>query len=54
MVDLGFMALAVWLGCFVLIAVDSAVMNISPWFWRAAGLLGGPFALVAYGIIRER
>ena len=44
----------VWIGCFIVVAVDSAYSRISPVFWRLAALFGGPFALLAYGIIRER
>jgi len=51
--DLGYLALFVWLGCFLVVAVDSAYRGISPWFWRLATLFGGPFALLAYGLVRE-
>jgi hypothetical protein len=42
----------IWSGSFVVVAVDSVMQGISPWFWRFAGLFGGPFALLAYGLIR--
>jgi hypothetical protein len=50
--DLGILAVAVWFGCFLVVAVDSAFRRISPIFWRLAALVGGPFALLAYGIVR--
>ena len=43
----------VWVGCFAVVATDSANRGISPWFWRIGGLFGGPFALLAYGLVRE-
>ena len=46
-------AIGIWLGCFVVVAIDSAYRRLSPWFWRLAALVGGPFALLAYGIVRE-
>ncbi len=48
------LSIIVWLGCFVLVAIDSAFRGISPWFWRLAALVGGPFALLAYGLVREK
>ena len=51
--DLGILAIFVWLGCFLLVAVDSVMRGISPVFWRLAALVSGPFALLAYGIVRE-
>ena len=51
--DLGYLIIFVWIGCFLLVAVDSATRRISSVFWRLAGLVGGPFALIAYGIVRE-
>ena len=51
--DLGTLVVFVWLGCFLLVAVDSAIRSISPVFWRLAALVGGPFALLAYGLVRE-
>jgi len=46
-------AVGIWVGCFVVVAIDSAYRRLSPWFWRLAALAGGPFALLAYGIVRE-
>lgn len=46
--------IVIWAGSFAVVAVDSVMQGISPWFWRFAGLFGGPFALLAYGLIRER
>ena len=54
MIDLGILAVVIWVGCFVVVSVDSTYRKISPVFWRIAALFGGPFALIAYGIIRER
>lgn len=54
MIDLGILVVIIWFGCFVLVAVDSAYRRISPVFWRLAALVGGPFALLAYGIVREK
>ena len=51
--DLGILVIGVWLCCFLVVAVDSALRGISPVFWRLAGLVGGPFALLSYGIVRE-
>jgi len=51
--DLGILVISIWLGCFVLVAVDSVLRRISPVFWRLAALVGGPFALLAYGIVRQ-
>ena len=48
------MAVCVWVGCFIVVAVDSAYRHISPVFWRLAALFGGPFALLAYSLVRER
>ena len=44
----------IWVGCFVVVAIDSAFKGISPWFWRLAALFGGPFTLLAYCFFRER
>lgn len=44
----------VWIGCFIVISIDSASRKISPVFWRLASLFGGPFALIAYGVVREQ
>lgn len=54
MIDLSFLAVFVWLGCFILVAVDSVLRGISPVFWRLAALFAGPFALLAYGIARTQ
>lgn len=52
--NLVILAVIIWFGCFVVVAVDSAFRGISPWFWRLATLFGGPFALLAYGLVREK
>ncbi len=52
--DLFTLAIIIWVGCFLVVAIDSAFRRISPWFWRLAALFGGPFALLAYGLVRER
>ncbi|MFC1947382.1 hypothetical protein ACFLXY_05630 [Chloroflexota bacterium] len=54
MVDLGILGVIIWVGCFLVVSVDSVYKKINPVFWRLAALFGGPFALLAYGIIRER
>ncbi len=54
MTDLGILIIIVWLGCFVVVAVDSVFRGISPVFWRLAALFGGPFALLAYGVVRSQ
>ena len=51
--DLGVFAVVVWVACFAVVSIDSQVQGISPRFWRLAGLFGGPFALLSYGIARE-
>ncbi len=51
--DLVIFALVIWVGCFLVVSIDSAYKRISPVFWRLAALFGGPFALVAYGVVRE-
>lgn len=51
--DLDIFVIVVWVACFAVVSVDSQVQGISPWFWRVAGLFGGPFALLSYGIARE-
>ncbi len=48
------LAVGIWVGCFLVVAIDSAFRGISPWFWRLAALFGGPFALLAYGLVREQ
>ena len=53
MVDPGVMAIVIWVGCFVVVSVDSTYRRINPVFWRLAALFGGPFALLAYGLVRE-
>ncbi|MFC2020197.1 hypothetical protein ACFLU1_00145 [Chloroflexota bacterium] len=52
--DLGILAVIIWVGCFIIVAIDSAARGISPVFWRLAALFGGPFALLAYGLVREK
>ncbi len=52
--DLVILAIIIWVGCFLVVAIDSAFRRISPWFWRLAALFGGPFALLAYGLVREK
>jgi drug/metabolite transporter (DMT)-like permease len=54
MIDLGILAVIIWIGCFVVISVDSVYHKIDPVFWRFAALFGGPFSLLVYAIIRER
>ncbi len=44
----------IWVGCFLVVAIDSTFMKINPVFWRLAALFGGPFALLAYGLVREQ
>jgi len=44
----------IWVGSFLVVAVDSAMRGISPVFWRLAALFGGPFALLAYGLVRTQ
>ncbi len=51
--DLGILVIFIWLACFLVVAIDSAFRGISPVFWRLAALVGGPFTLLAYGIVRE-
>lgn len=48
------MTVIIWAGSFVVVATDSVMQGISPWFWRFAGLFGGPFALLAYCLTREK
>ena len=48
------LAVGIWVGCFLVVAIDSVFRRISPWFWRLAALFGGPFALLAYGLVREQ
>ena len=51
--DFGTLVIGIWLACFLLVAVDSALRGISPVFWRLAAPVGGLFALIAYGLVRE-
>ena len=51
--DLVILAIIIWVGSFLVVAVDSAMRGISPVFWRLAALVGGPFVLLAYGLVRE-
>ena len=44
--------ISIWFGCFLLVAVDSVLRGISPVFWRLAALVGGPFTLLAYSLVR--
>ena len=44
----------IWVGCFLVVAIDSTYRRISPVFWRLAALFGGPFVLLAYSLVRER
>jgi len=44
----------IWVGSFLVVAVDSAMRGISPVFWRLAALFGGPFVLLAYGLVRTQ
>jgi len=46
-------ATIIWVGSFVVVSIDSVMRGISPIFWRMASLFGGPFSVVAYGIVRE-
>ena len=52
--DFGILVIIIWLGCFIVVAVDSVLRGISPVFWRVAALFGGPFVLLAYGLVREQ
>jgi drug/metabolite transporter (DMT)-like permease len=52
--DFYILVTVIWVGCFIVVAVDSAYRRISPVFWRLAALFGGPFALLAYSLVRER
>jgi hypothetical protein len=53
-VDLVNLIMAIWGGCFVVVTVDSGWRRTSSVFWCLASLVGGPFALMAYGIVREK
>ena len=48
------LAIGIWVGCFIVVAVDSAFRGLSPWFWRLAALVGGPFVLLAYSLVRTQ
>ncbi len=52
--DLYILAIIIWVGSFIVVAVDSAFRRLSPVFWRLAALFGGPFALLAYSLVREK
>ena len=54
MTDIGILVIIMWVGCFVVVSIDSVYKKMSPVFWRFAALFGGPFALIAYIFIRER
>jgi drug/metabolite transporter (DMT)-like permease len=54
MSDLALIMSVIWVGSFVVVSVDSAYRKISPVFWRLASLFGGPFALLAYSLGREK
>ena len=49
-----YLFIIVWMGSFAVVAVDSVMRGISPVFWRLAALVGGPFALLAYSLVREQ
>ena len=52
--DWGITFIVIWVGCAAVVAVDAANKKTSPWFWRMAGLFGGPVALLAYAWQREK
>jgi len=52
--ELYILTTVIWVGSLVVVAVDSAYHHISPVFWRLAALFGGPFAQLAYSLVRER
>ena len=52
--DLSHLVQIIWFGCFVLVTIDSGWRRTSPVFWCLASLVGGPFALLAYGINRHK
>jgi hypothetical protein len=52
--NLSIFTLVVWVGCFAVVAIDSAYKKTSPIFWRLAGLFGGPIALAVYAWKREK
>ena len=49
-----YVACVLWVGSFLVVAIDSAMRGISPLFWRLAALFGGPFVLLAYGLVRSQ
>ena len=54
MTDLGILVIIIWVGSFVVVAVDSVSRGISPVFWRLAALFGRPLVLLAYGLVRSQ
>ena len=54
MTELSILMIIIWVGSFLVVAVDSAYRGISPIFWRLAGLFGGPFALLSYSLVRSK
>lgn len=52
--ELYILTTVIWVGSLLVVAVDSTYRHISPVFWRLAALFGGPFALLAYSLVRER
>jgi len=54
MIDVGILIVCIWLGCFLVVSIDSVYRKLSPVFWRLAALFGGPFALLAYCLVREK
>lgn len=54
MEELYIIVTVVWVGSLLVVAVDSAMRGISPVFWRLAALFGGPFVLLAYGLVRTQ
>ena len=54
MIELGILIVIIWMGSFVVVAVDSVSRGINPVFWRLAALFGGPFVLLAYGLVRSQ
>ena len=43
MEDWSILFLIIWIGCFLVVSIDSAYKKISPVFWRVASLFGGLF-----------
>ncbi len=52
--DFTYLVVIIWVGSFLVVSIDSAYRKISPVFWRLASLFGGPFALTAYALVREK